>query len=226
MDYAEDGTTDGSDGNDNSEAPAFALDALSALSSLPSMSAASLMLEIPEVRARISPVAVEQYHQFPEFNENGRRTELIRGVVIEKMPKSPLNASIAKLLYDGFHATVTAGFSVRQDQPLTLLDSEPEPDIAIVRGSVETYRTSHPASATLVIEIAISSASLDREKAALYAEAGVEEYWIVLPVERRVEVHRLPESGAYLDRAVAEGDTVVECASVPGIRVHLAELFA
>ena len=189
------------------------------------MSAASLMLDIPEVRARISPVDVAQYHQFPEFNANGRRTELIRGIVIEKMPKSPVHASIAKLLYDSLHAAVPAGFSVRQDQPLTLSDSEPEPDIAIVPGSVQDYRNSHPATAILVIEIAISTAAFDREKATLYAEAGVEEYWIVLPVERRVEVLRRPQAGSYLDRAVAEGDAVLTCGSLPAIRVHLAELF-
>jgi Uma2 family endonuclease len=103
------------------------------------MSAASQMLEIPEIRARISPVTVAQYHQFPEFNARGRRTELICGIVIEKMPKSPLHASIAKLLYDRLNATVPAGFSVRQDQPLTFRDSEPEPDIAIVHGSVRDY---------------------------------------------------------------------------------------
>ena len=183
------------------------------------------MLEIPEVRARVSPVAVAQYHQFPEFNENGRRTELIRGVVIEKMPKSPLHASIAKLLYDSLNATVPAGFSVRQDQPLTFRDSEPEPDIAIVRGSVQDYWTSHPATASLVIEIAISTATFDREKAALYAEAGVEEYWIVLPVERRVEVHRRPQAGGYADRSVVEGHAVLACASVAGVGVSLDDLF-
>ena len=183
------------------------------------------MLEIPEVRACVSAVAVAQYHQFPEFNENGRRTELIRGVVIEKMTKSPLHASIAKLLYDRLHATVPAGWSVRQDQPLTLRDSEPEPDIAIVRGTVQDYRTSHPTTAALVIEIAISSVNLDREKAALYAAAGVEEYWIVLPAERRVEVHRQPQAHGYADSSVVEGRTVLACGSVSGVGVPLDELF-
>jgi Uma2 family endonuclease len=189
------------------------------------MSAASAMLEIREVRDRVSPVAVAQYHQFPEFNENGRRTELIRGVVIEKMPKSPLRASIAKLLYDSLHATVPAGYSVRQDQPLTFRDSEPEPDIAIVRGSVQDYRLSHPSTATLVIEIAISSASLDREKASLYAEAGVEEYWILFPVEKTAEVHRRPQSGKYLDREVIDGSSVLQCASLSNTSIRLSELF-
>ncbi len=189
------------------------------------MTAASQVLEIPEVRARVSPVAVEQYHHFPEFNENGRRTELIRGVIIEKMPKSPLHASIAKLLYDGLHAAVPTGYSVRQDQPLTLRDSEPEPDIAIVRGSVQDYRSSHPVTAALVVEIAISSESLDRQKASLYAEAGVEEYWIVLPLERRVEVYRRPQDGNYLDRSVVEGVAPLACAGFPSIGLSLGDLF-
>ncbi len=188
------------------------------------MTAALQMLEIPEVRALVSPITVAQYHQFPELNENGFHTELIHGVVIEKMPKSPLHASIAKLLYDGLHASVPSGFSVRQDQPLTLRDSEPEPDVAIVRGSVHDYRTSHPSTAALVIEIAINSASLDREKASLYAAAGVNEYWIILPIERRVEVYRRPENGAYTDFTVAGDDSVLECVGLPGVGVRVAEL--
>ena len=47
----------------------------------------SAILEIPEVRRRVSPLTVEEYHRLDEFNENGRRTELIRGIVIEKMSK-------------------------------------------------------------------------------------------------------------------------------------------
>ena len=141
------------------------------------------------------------------------------------MPKSPLHASIAKLLYDNLHASIPAGWSVRQDQPLTLRDSEPEPDIAIVRGSVQDYRDAHPMTAALVIEIAISTATFDREKAALYAETGVEEYWIVLPVERRVEVYRRPENGAYLESSVVEDGAVLACGSVAGVSVALPELF-
>ncbi len=38
--------------------------------------------EIPEVRQRVSPLSVEEYHRLGEFNENGRRTELIRSILI------------------------------------------------------------------------------------------------------------------------------------------------
>ena len=183
------------------------------------------MLEIPEVRARVSPVTVGQYHGFPEFNGNGKRTELIRGVVIEKTCKSPLHSSIAKILYDHLLTELPPEWSVRQDQPLTLRDSEPEPDIAIVRGTVDDYRAHHPSTAALVVEIAISSIGLDHGKIALYAEAGVEEYWIIVPSQCAVEVHRQPEGGTYRSRRIVNDDATLECAAVPSVRVKLSDLF-
>ena len=189
------------------------------------MSAASRILDIPEVRARISTIGVAQYHQFPEFNANGRRTELIRGVVIEKKSKSPRHSSIARRLIKLLEPGIPAHCILLREDPLTLADSEPEPDLAIVRGHEQDFADCHPTTAALVIEIAVTSAAEDRSLASLYAEAAVEEYWIVLPVERRIEVHRRPQDGSYLDRAIVEGDTVLACASLPAIRIRLAELF-
>ena len=57
------------------------------------------ILDIAEVRERISRLSVEEYHRLDEFNEKGRRTELIRGLVIEKMSKSPLHRLITSALY-------------------------------------------------------------------------------------------------------------------------------
>ena len=189
------------------------------------MTAAAQMLEIPEVRARISPVTVAQYHEFPEKNENGRRTELIRGIVIEKMSKSPLHSSIGSALYELLHPQVPSDFWLRKEEPLTLRDSEPEPDISLVRGRRAVFADRHPSTAALVIEVAVTSAAEDRSLASLYAEAGVEEYWIILPAKRRVEIHRQPEGGTYRSCSIAEGDIVLECTAVPGVSVRLSELF-
>jgi Uma2 family endonuclease len=186
----------------------------------------SAILEIPEVRRRISPLSVEEYHQLGEFNERGRRTELIRGLVIEKMSKSPLHFSLAKWLYDRISSLLPPGFVVRQEGPLTLADSEPEPDISVVRGRESDFKDAHPTTAELVIEVAVSSPALDRENAALYAEAGVKEYWIVLGREREVEVYRRPENGRYQDTRRAHAGDALECPAVPGLRVAVAELFA
>jgi Uma2 family endonuclease len=186
----------------------------------------SAILDLPEVRQRLSPLSVEQYHRLDEYNERGRRTELIRGFVIEKMSKSPLHRLIASLLYDRLAPQIPKGLSIWKEEPLTLRDSEPEPDISITRGEKRDFLQSHPTTAELVVEVAVSSPALDRENAALYAEAGVKEYWIVLGAERRVEVYRRPEQGVYQQRSVCGPDDLLESSAVPGVSLRVAELFA
>lgn len=184
------------------------------------------ILEIPEVRQRVSPLTVAEYHRLGEFNENGRRTELIRGIVIEKISKSPLHAFIAKRVYDLFARLVPPGYTVRSENPLTLRDSEPEPDVAVVAGKAEDFREVHPRTAELVVEVAVASAILDRENATLFAEAGVKEYWIVLAAKRGIEVYRRPENGLYLESLVVEENESITSMAIPDVRVNVGELFA
>ena len=183
------------------------------------------ILELPEVRERVSRLSVAEYQRLDEFNERGRRTELIRGIVIEKMSKSPLHAAIAKRLYDLLLASLPPGLVVRREDPLTLTDSEPEPDIVVVRGTEAEFFHAHPATAELVIEVAVSSSVLDRENASLYAEAGVKEYWIVMGAARTIEVYRQPEDGRYRQTRVCGEGEVLESGSVPGFRLKVRELF-
>ena len=185
----------------------------------------SAILEMPEVRQRVSPLSVEEYHLLGEYNEHGRRTELIRGLVIEKMSKSPLHRIVASRLFRLLLPQLPKGFSIWKEEPLTFLDSEPEPDISVTRGEERDYAEAHPTSAELVVEVAVSSPALDRENAALYAEAGIKEYWIVLGNERRIEVYRRPEQGRYRERTVCGPAGVLECVALPGVRLRVADLF-
>src|ERR1044071_5913358 len=105
------------------------------------------ILEIPEVRRRVSPLTVEEYHRLDEFNQNGRRMELIRGIVLEKPPKSPLHCTLAGRLYQLIAARTPADFVLRRYDPLTFADSEPEPDLAVVRGAEEDFFKAHPRTA-------------------------------------------------------------------------------
>ena len=141
------------------------------------------------------------------------------------MSKSPLHGLIAALLYDRLAAQVPKGLSVWKEEPLTLADSEPEPDISITRGERRNRAQGHPSTAELVVEVAVSSPALDRENAALYAEAGIKEYWIVLGSERRVEVYRRPESGRYQETQTLGSEDWLECAAVPGVRLQVLSLF-
>src|SRR5688572_25529679 len=102
----------------------------------------STILDIPGVRERISRLSVEEYHRLDEYNENGRRTELIRGIVIEKMSKSPLHRNVCSRLYKQLLAALPKGYSVWKEEPLTLADSEPEPDLSVTRGDESDFTTS------------------------------------------------------------------------------------
>ena len=183
------------------------------------------ILDLPEVRDRVSRLSVAVYHQLCDSDESLLRTELIRGIIVKKMPKSPLHASIITLLPKALLPLVPLGFTLRIDNPLTLADSEPEPDLAVVRGSDRDFFAAHPTTAELVVEVAVTSVSLDRENASLYAEAGVQEYWIVLARQHQVEVYRQPDAGRYRDVRTYSREDTIDCASVPGIRVALDAIF-
>ena len=155
------------------------------------------ILEKPEIRRMAMPISVEQYHRMSASGVVAERTELLRGVVIEKMSKSPLHVYIVRWLYEWLTSRVTSDLHVRQEQPLTFADSEPEPDIAVVEGAVGVFRSAHPTTARFVVEVAIATVELDREKGNIYAEAGVPEFWIVLPQEQAIEVYTSPSVEGY-----------------------------
>jgi Uma2 family endonuclease len=96
----------------------------------------------------------------------------------------------------------------------------------IVRGEESDFDRKHPTTAELVIEIAVSSAALDRENASLYAEASVAEYWIVLAEEQQIEVYRQPAEGLYRQKRLYSLGETLPCESVPALQVPLAEWFA
>ncbi len=178
------------------------------------------VLEESCVRQRVHPISVETYHRMGEIGALSERTELIRGVVIEQMPRPPLHSSIVGLLGDSLTALALKEHIVREQEPLTFEESEPEPDIAIVCGSRQDYFRGHPRTASLVIEVCVTSESLDRVKLDVYAEAGVPECWLVLAQELVIERHTEPGDGHYrrIERAVYPqqlASTVIPSVALP-----------
>ena len=184
------------------------------------------ILDLPEVRARVAPLSVESYEALTEAGTLEKQAELIRGVIVNKMPKSPLHRKLTKRIFVHFLALQRLDLVAFTEAPLRLTDSMPEPDVMIVRGDESDYDAKHPTTAELVVEVAVSSAALDRENASLYAEAGVPEYWIVLGTEREVEVYRQPENGVYQQKRLYSVGETLECAGVSGSQVVLADWFA
>lgn len=155
------------------------------------------LLDVPAVRDTLVRLNVDHYHRLCEAGIVAESTELLSGMVVAKIGKSPRHTWTVEFLAEWFRQVVDSEFVVRVEQPLTLSESEPEPDIAIVCGTRGDFRHRHPGFAELVIEVALFSQDIDRAKAAIYSAAGVPEYWLVLPQVRTVEIHSCPGANGY-----------------------------
>ncbi len=171
-------------------------------------------------------LGVEAYHALGELGLIPEKTELLYGQVFHKMPKSPFHTYLLRMLLELLRAAVPEGFVVSTEQPITCADSEPEPDLSVVRGEIADFRRTHPTTAELVIEICVTTHEYDRSKLRAYAKAGVQECWLVLAPEKQIEVHRRPREGQFAERSVHGPGGSLTSAVVPFLTVELDRLFA
>jgi Uma2 family endonuclease len=164
----------------------------------------------------IARFSVEQYHRMIEsgaFTEDDR-LELIEGWVVQQMAKGPGHEYVVGQTDELLRSLVPAGWHVRNQAPITLTSSEPEPDLAIVRGDRGDYRRHHPAAAevALIIEVPDTSLDTDRVKGRTYGAAMIAEYWIINLVDRCVEVYTRPDPSSetgYASRSVFRANEMV-----------------
>lgn len=159
--------------------------------------------------------------------------ELIDGLLVVAEPQSSYHYTAIGLVVRALTRAFGEGWTIRSQGPLALDEtSEPEPDVAVVRGDLRDYAEAHPADPVLVVEVALTSLAFDREhKASLYARAGRPEYWIVNLVDRVLEVHRDPSSSPsapygwdYRAVDVLGPDASVSPLAVPTARIAVADL--
>ena len=140
---------------------------------------------------------VSEYHAMIEVGILGPadRVELLEGIWIKKLEEGPPHRIANGKTRRALEAILPAGWYLDSQEPITLDDSEPEPDVVIVRGRTEDYATAHPTPAVipLVIEVADSSLRRDREaKRRIYARNGIAVYWIVNVADRVIDVFTGP----------------------------------
>ena len=148
------------------------------------------------------PLLREEYDRLVELGAfQDEKLELLHGQLVRMTPQGPQHFSSIYQLGQLLAAALGARAFVRVQGPIALgVDSEPEPDVAVVLPSADRYAKSHPTGAQtlLVIEVAATSARRDREvKGGLYAAAGVPEFWLVDLKQRCVEVHTVPLGAQY-----------------------------
>lgn len=152
-------------------------------------------------------------------------TELLYGLIYTKISKSPLHSFLVARLLRLSRAATPPTHLVRSEQPITCLDSEPEPDISVVRGTESDFLTDHPHTAELVIEVSLTSHDYDRSKLPAYASGGIQECWLVLGPEKQIHVFRRPEAGQFTIHTIYGPGGTLTSAALPDFTLVLNSLF-
>jgi Uma2 family endonuclease len=142
-------------------------------------------------------LSVEQYHEMINAGilDDDDPVELLEGWLVLKMPKNPPHRVTKELTHDALARMLPPGWHASEQEPITTEDSEPEPDVTVIRGSRRDYLERHPGPDDIAMVIEVSDATLRRDrglKKRIYARARIQVYWIINLPENRIEVYTEP----------------------------------
>jgi Uma2 family endonuclease len=188
-----------------------------------------MAVEVAATRRRFTRA---EYYRMAEVGILGEhyRVELIKGEIIEMSPigrrHKAFVGNLAKLLIVRLldRATVWVQSSVALAE-----DTEPEPDLAVLRPGAVPYkeRDAWAEDVLMLIEVADSSLAYDRSiKLRLYAEAGIPECWVVDCNAEAVEVYRGPGPEGYREVSRAAGTATLALQAFPDVTLTTTEIFA
>lgn len=138
---------------------------------------------------------IDEYNRLAElgFFHEDDRVELIRGEIIPMAAKGTLHSTFSRRLIRELSKLIANLGTLQSQDPISIRpDSEPEPDIAILKNKDDDYLNSHPTpqDVLLLIEIADSTLKYDQEiKLPLYAQGGISDYWIFNLIEKCLETY-------------------------------------
>ena len=173
---------------------------------------------------------VKEYQKLGEmgFFHPEERVELISGNIIRMSAKGTAHTSALgrtdRLFQDLFNNLAW----VRVQDPIALDDnSQPEPDIAVVRIDPLDYATHHPTPSEvyLIIEVADSSLAYDREiKAKIYARSGIADYWVLNVNDRQLHIFREPADDGYQSEVILGEFSSISPLQFPDFNISIGEM--
>jgi Uma2 family endonuclease len=147
-------------------------------------------------------MSVERYHALVRAGAftSEDRVELLEGVIVERMPQNSPHACLSEVLGLKLNRVLPAGWCLRSQRPITLTDSEPEPDLAVARGELWDYGAGHPGPKELGVVIEVSDSTLQRDrgqKKRVYARACIPVYALFDISGRTLEIYTHPQGDDY-----------------------------
>jgi Uma2 family endonuclease len=172
---------------------------------------------------------IEEYHRLIDAGFlDDKHVELLNGVIVDMAPEGKPHAAYSQDFGDYLREVLDKQVRIREGKPITLPnESEPEPDIAVVAPHpVSVYLEHHPYPEDIFWLVEYSDSSLEKDleiKPAIYAQASIQEYWVVNLQAKKVIVFRDPADGEYQQRQTYSQGNIAPLA-FPGISVPINRL--
>lgn len=171
--------------------------------------------------------SIQDWHQLIDSGVlEDKKIELLQGDIINMSPEGIPHSGTSKSVSSYLRELLENKACISEAHPITLDNSEPEPDIAIVRLPEEEYLHHHPYAEDIywLIEIANKSLAKDLgQKAEIYARNKIAEYWVIDLVNNRVIVHTDPEAKQYRQKTVHTSG-IIQPVCFPELKIRLDKL--
>lgn len=177
----------------------------------------------------IAKWSIAEYHKMIATGIlRDRRIQLIDGELIEMSPEAVTHAAYGGSIADYLRKVLSGKAWIREAHPITINNSEPEPDIAIVKLPKNKYFQNHPVASDIFWLIEISDTTLNydlNKKKSIYAAANVPEYWVANIKEKKLVVFTQPKNNNYLTRSELTTG-IIKPSSFPNVSISITQLFA
>ncbi|OKH42009.1 hypothetical protein NIES2101_33525 [Calothrix sp. HK-06] len=173
---------------------------------------------------------LDEYHRMIEAGIlDNRRVELLRGEIVEMAPEGEPHSYFSSEAEEYLKSLLADRAKVIVGKPITLPNgSEPEPDIAVIQRLGRQYLQHHPYPENIFWVIEYSNTSLEKDleiKTEIYAEAGINEYWVVNLRTRELIVFRNPRNKKYTYKSTLTAG-IINPLSFPNIAVSVGAIIS
>ena len=145
--------------------------------------------------------SIDEWHELVDSGVlDGKPVELLEGNIVEMSPEGIEHSYTNQSVSDYLSNLLQGKAHIRDAHPITLDNSEPEPDIAVVQLPTTIYRQHHPFPQNIYLLIEVSNKTLKKDleaKTITYARNGIPEYWVIDLKNKKLIVHTQPENEVY-----------------------------
>ena len=171
--------------------------------------------------------SIDRWHELVDSGVlEGQKVELLEGDIVEMSPEGVEHSFTNESIVIYLRNRLSGLAHVKESHPITLDNSEPEPDIAIVKLPLTIYRTRHPYVEDIYWLIEVSQRTLKKDlqqKVTTYARNGIPEYWVIDLKNKKLIVHTQSHQDKYLQVVEYQSGTVTSQA-FPNIAIAIDKL--